>query len=349
MAVSCVGHSLLLTLTSHHSHHSHAAAQSGGALSAGLNVTYVRVQESRFGSNHAKVRCDSSSLSFVQRSDHYRWHFLQAVGGAVLLYMDGVFEIMRSTTFQANFATNSTDGTGIANLGGEVQCDTPCLSVCTTCASSPPTPQPTRPAAPTSHPAQVMPQPDGATGLSLELVLVLVLAISVGFVCTLGFGCIRMHRCTAEQTAPPTAEPFGFFELRSQLLRVENEPIEETLPCSSDWEYGSGLATDGRSAAPAPDSDDQPDDQSASNPGSRWDPAFVTPSASLRENGKTLEPQISVSTLSSSPAPIFVVNHSMRITLWSRGERRALGLRRVPGLSDHSSMVLLLGASDGVN
>ena len=41
-------------LIASHSQHSYAAAQSAGALSAGLNVTYVRVEESRFESNHAK-------------------------------------------------------------------------------------------------------------------------------------------------------------------------------------------------------------------------------------------------------------------------------------------------------
>ena len=106
---------------------------------------------------------------------------------------------------------------------------------------------------------------------------------------------------------------------------------------------------DGWSAAApfASDPDDQSDAQSASNPGSRGDPALVASSASLRENGKTLEPQISVAALSSSPAPIFVVDHTMRITLWSQGERWALGLRRVPGLSVRPSMVLLLGVSWG--
>ena len=60
------------------SHHSYAAAaQSGGALSAGLNgTTYVRVEDSRFESNHAKVRCDLSSVSCMRRSAYYRWHCL---------------------------------------------------------------------------------------------------------------------------------------------------------------------------------------------------------------------------------------------------------------------------------
>ena len=62
-----------------HSHHSHAAAQSGGALS-GLNGTYVRVQESRFESNHAKVRCGSSSVPFVRQSDHDRCFAFYAGG-----------------------------------------------------------------------------------------------------------------------------------------------------------------------------------------------------------------------------------------------------------------------------
>ena len=307
---------------------------------------------------------------------------MQAAGGAVLLYKEGTFDLLRSTTFQANFATNSTDGTGIVNLGGEVQCSTlGCLPVCTTCVSPPPTPQPTRSAAPT-HPAQVMPQPDGAAGLSSEWVLVLVLAISVAFVSM--SGCAMLYRRAAigeqtaastvaparileacllmdnesseesstsrdssdrktEQTAASTAGPVGILEMRSRT------PGTSSSSDSGDWKAvaqmsHASLSIDGWSAAApfASDPDDQSDAQSVSNPGSRGDPAFVAPSASLRET------QISVAALSSSPAPIFVVDHTMRITLWSQGERWGLGLRRVPGLSVRPSMVLLL-VSHGVN
>ena len=277
-----------------------------------------------------------------------------------------MFDLLRSTTFQANFATNSTDGIGIVNLGGEVQCSTlGCLPVCTTCVSPPPTPQPSRSAAPT-HPVQVMPQADGAAGLSSEWVLVLVLAMSVAFV---GIsGCAMLHRRAAlnEQTAASTVEPARILET---CLLVDNESSEEkntsrdpsdrkteqtaastagpvgilemrsrtpgTLSSSEsgDWKAVAqmshvSLSIDGWSAAAtfASDPDDQSDAQSASNPGSRGDPAFVASSASLRENGKTLETQISVAALSSSPAPIFVVDLTMRITMWSQGERWGLGL-----------------------
>ena len=302
-------------------------------------------------------------------------HFMQAVGGAVLLYKGGMFDILRLTTFQANFATNSTDGTGFVNLGGEVKCDTlGCLPVCTTCASPPPTPQPTRSAAPptpqptwsaarptpqpnwsaapTSHPVQVMPQPDDATGLASEWVLVFVVVMSVGFMSVRG--CVTMHRRTmAEQTAASTAEAVGILEMHSEPLLVDNENFEKTLSSRDSSGDCKAAAQTSRSAlsiddgwgaaSSASDADNQSDDQSASNPGLKGDSALVASSTSLRENGKTLEPQISVSMLSSSPAPIFVVDHNMRITLWSQGERWALGLRRVPGLSIHPSMVLLLG------
>ena len=313
-------------------------------------------------------------------------HFMQAVGGAVLLYKGGMFDILRLTTFQANFATNSTDGIGIVNLGGEVQCSTlGCLPVCTTCVSQPPTPQPTWSAVPT-HPVQAMPQPDGAAGLSSEWVLVLV-AMSVAFVSI--SGCAMLHRRAAldEQTTASTVELARILET---CLLVDNEPSEErntsgdssdrteqtaastagpvgiveicsrtpgTLSSSDsgDWKAVAQMSQvspdriDGWSAAApfASDPDDRSDAQSASNPGSRGDPAFVASSASLREDGKTLETQISVAALSSSPAPIFVVDHTMRITLWSQGERWGLGLRRVPGLSVRPSMVLLL-VSHGV-
>jgi hypothetical protein len=44
--------------------HSHAAVQSGGALSVGFNGSRIRVQESLFESNHAKV-CNSSLVSII--------------------------------------------------------------------------------------------------------------------------------------------------------------------------------------------------------------------------------------------------------------------------------------------
>ena len=57
MAVSSLILRGLLTLT-------RMLPQSGGALSVGFDGSHVRVQESRFESNHAKV-CNSSSVSII--------------------------------------------------------------------------------------------------------------------------------------------------------------------------------------------------------------------------------------------------------------------------------------------
>jgi hypothetical protein len=55
----------------------------------------------------------------------------------------GVIELLQST-FKSNYATNSTDGIGITNLGGEVQCEPGSwFPVCTAVFSPPPTPEPT--------------------------------------------------------------------------------------------------------------------------------------------------------------------------------------------------------------
>ena len=81
----------------------------------------------------------------------------------MLLYKDGVVDLVQST-FHANFAiTNSSDadGIGIVNIGGELQCDIPgCLPVCTACLSPQPTQQPTtvqqaRPSSPPTDDAAV--------------------------------------------------------------------------------------------------------------------------------------------------------------------------------------------------
>ena len=63
----------------------------------------------------------------------------------MLLYKEGMVDLLHST-FQSNFATTSgTDGIGIVNMGGEVRCDTlDCLPVCTACLSPHPTPLPSR-------------------------------------------------------------------------------------------------------------------------------------------------------------------------------------------------------------
>lgn len=54
----------------------------------------------------------------------------------------GVIELLQST-FQSNYATNSTDGIGITNLGGEVQCEPARWFPVCTAVFSPPAPQPT--------------------------------------------------------------------------------------------------------------------------------------------------------------------------------------------------------------
>ena len=54
----------------------------------------------------------------------------------------GVIELLQST-FQSNYAMNSTDGIGITNLGGEVQCEPARWFPVCTAVFSPPAPQPT--------------------------------------------------------------------------------------------------------------------------------------------------------------------------------------------------------------
>ena len=109
-------------------------ARSGGALSAGKDESMERRQRIR---DQAIVRIQDSQ--FVSNHAHL-------VGGAVLLHDGGVLDLFRST-FHDNFAaansSNSSDGVGIANRGGDVQCETTgCLPVCTRCPSPPPTPPP---------------------------------------------------------------------------------------------------------------------------------------------------------------------------------------------------------------
>jgi len=112
----------------------------------------------------------------------------------VLLYKEGMLDLLHST-FQSNFAiTNSTDGTGIVNMGGEVRCDTlGCLPVCTACLSPPPTLQPTVTEASTvTSAAPTVAAADSTQLSSLVLWLAGFGFVLVGVVST---WCLRVHYC----------------------------------------------------------------------------------------------------------------------------------------------------------
>ena len=112
----------------------------------------------------------------------------------MLLYKDGMIDLLHST-FQSNFAiTNSTDGIGIVNMGGEVRCDTlGCLPVCTACLSPPPTLQPTVTKASTVTSAA----PTVAAADSTQLSSLVLWLAGFGFVLVgvVSAWCLRVHYC----------------------------------------------------------------------------------------------------------------------------------------------------------
>ena len=146
-------------------------ARSGGALSAGKDESMERRQRIR---DQAIVRIQDSQ--FVSNHAHL-------VGGAVLLHDGGVLDLFRST-FHDNFAaansSNSSDGVGIANRGGDVQCETSgCLPVCTRCPSPPPTPPPAVFPIVFDHPAETRKWSWPVKSDSLVFGLVAILAIAM--------------------------------------------------------------------------------------------------------------------------------------------------------------------------
>lgn len=208
-----------------------------------MGVSYVQMQESRFESNAVK-----------------------AVGGAVLLHKGSTVDLMHST-FQANFAPNSTDdGVGFVNLGGVVRCEAvnDCLPICTACASSPPTPPPT----PIPTPA---PQSRAKWSLWPFGVLLGVLGCIVAW----AVGAVVVWRRAGGRCS---------FELNSHRGASELSSNQQSLLASN-----------------------------------------TEPESSLELVARSV-----IQSHETSPAPVFVVDGSMRLTLWSPGMKIAAPMLQDP-------------------
>ena len=228
--------------------------------------------------SHRRVRsvfvgvCNSHPQS---RSNHVVC-FAQAVGGAALVHKDGHIVLLDSN-FHANLAGNSSDGVGIVNLGGDVQCDAAdCLPVCTECQlSSAPTKSP-----PTSHPTVAIRAEmkgsswSGSSRLASAFVGGGLAMLSAGIVVAWRRRTGRYH-CFAFDAITPVA-----LGSESHEGRTRADSNEQPL-----------LRSDTRTAEP--------------NSVERNAVELVPSSVMLR------------STLSGSPAPIFAIGSDLHIVLWS--------------------------------
>ena len=115
----------------------------------------------------------------------------------MVIHKHGMVDLLHST-FQSNLATNSTDGIGIVNMGGEVRCDTlGCLPVCTACLSPPPTLQPTATEAATEAPTVAEAAPSIAAVDSSQLSSLVPWLAGFGFVLVgaISAWCLRVRYC----------------------------------------------------------------------------------------------------------------------------------------------------------
>ena len=222
---------------------------------------------------------------------------------------------LENSMFELNFSPNKPDDViGILNLGGEVRCDArSCVPVCTTC--SPDDDGGSGDDAATVHSSE----PPSALPLGLALTLGFVLMMSVFAIVGI-WGRVVMRRRAVRESSEET-----------EFLRV---PFLRASDSSSRHGQRAFLAS----------SDEGPSSASQGV-------AMSSFRDGIMENGKAPEPHISISALCSSPAPIFVVDRTMRITLWSQGRRWEARLRTGSSrsLSDASAWCVCRYGCGGAN
>ena len=199
------------------------------------------MEDSRFKLNYAEVR--RTVCAVVVRgpgtridSDCIRgdWFFCSAqeVGGAVLLHEGSIIALRRSTfrdnvaAFAANNSNTRSDSTGVANMGGQVQCGTGqyCLPVCTACRDDIPSSRPTL--QPTAATASNTTQKETAGAPWLIRVSI------VGFIFITGSWVVRRHptRCkryTAAERPQEEEQTAGLLLRAEEQPRIELDTVHE--------------------------------------------------------------------------------------------------------------------------
>ena len=221
------------------------------------------------------------------RATRFEANHAQMFGGAVVVYRSGLMDLLDSVSFEFNFV-NGTDSVGIVNRGGEIQCDAnSCFEVCTAC----------RPRVDDDALAPTTPQHATAKNESWFIVVVAsfavvcVASVTGAVVCQKAVICSRqgsnagsVEMCVAGQTPllAHAEDSMGGAQTESYPVELRSDGTERSV--------ASILAVSHSSNSKSTESDS--------------------------ETGST-EMEI---LLRSSPAPIFVIDRSLRIKSWSPGK-----------------------------
>ena len=256
------------------------SALSGGAFVVG-NGSHGHVRATRFEANHA-----------------------QMFGGAVVVYRSGLMDLLDSVSFKFNLV-NGTGSVGIVNRGGEIQCDAnSCFEVCTAC----------RPRVDDDALAPTTPQHATAKNESWFIVVVAsfavvcVAGVTGAVVCQKaviswrqGSNAGSVEMCVAgqtpllahaEQQQPAVDRDFS-----------EQQPSEDSMGGAQTETYPVELMSDGTERSVA----------------SILAVSHSSNSKSTASDSETGSTEMEI-LLRSSPAPIFVIDRSLRITSWSPGK-----------------------------
>lgn len=258
-------------------------ASFGGAVFAD-NASHVDISTSRFESNRAQV------------------------GAAAVVSASGTIALTNSV-FESNFAiSNDSDGVGIVNFGGNVECDTTrCLQVCTLCGNKAeffdggklPPPQPA------TH---------TASGDRVTMALSAVIGCGALFaVCAMSvmwWQCRVRKLCCRHENTHRGREGGANGTLVDPLICALL-----TADHRDEQAYLHDAAADRSESSTSADTGDSTIEMA------RMLDTDVTQSATVDDMVSTHS--IVRSVMASSPAPILVVDRQLRITLWSPGMRRA--------------------------
>jgi hypothetical protein len=227
-------------------------------------------------------------------ASHFSNNYATEIGGAVLVLSNGTISLMNSS-FGSNFdGANTTSGVGIDNLGGEIQCGgtQTCLSVCTLCLDDgvPPSPAPSSTPSlsqqsPTSHPVAITPPRNKNEDDVVRVRVLVVFAVLVLFVVLVGGlagGIWWRRRPNATSSATLSSD------IREQLMSPDDRVQATRTTESCGFHDPGSISLSGLPGAP-----------------------FV-------ENPS--DSHVWFAMLRSSRAAVVVVDHSMRIKLWSKGE-----------------------------
>ena len=224
-------------------------------------------------------------------------------GGSILVRKGGTVDLVASV-FHFNIGNDTNDGVGIVNLNGQVQCDAiiGCLPVCTVCGdgmlSLPPTTQPTL----QTHKRKTKGLAMSPAGVDFLVVVCLFGVLGSVFV---------MNRCCKSK----------FFGGDLSTDDDESEGVEVLLrrpPLTDDLDDVSTECGSANHHSDPMAGDWHTPPQSVRGASTASHDEVIYIERDMREQSGN-RASLPWSAIGSSPAPIFAIDHEMRIVSWSPG------------------------------